>query len=1180
MNKASMSHAAPRWNSLKTRITLATLSIFLIGIWSLSLVSIQLLRSDVRRLVFEQQASAAGLVASQVNRELSERLEALQSVAELASGPMQAGPAAMQAFLDTRLELQSYFDSRVYVAQHDGLVIACWPLGNGPVGYNLIDRDYLAAALKEGKAGFGRPLISRTNGPVIVMAAPIRDAQGAIIGALAGSISLAAHDVFDQITENRFGRTGTYALVAPQHRLIITSTDEKRVFLSLPAAGINPVIDRFSSGAEGDAIAVGMDGEEVITSVKNVPVAGWQVSVSVLAEEAFEPIRSQQRRILIGTIVFSLLAGFAVWWMLRRQLKPLQTTASLLASLTDGGQPLGPLPVSRNDEIGQVIGGFNRLIHQLSERETTLRQVLDAASVAIFLADKDGRIKHANRRTAEMFRLPLEEVVGRPFTSLLPPADREAALRKWAPFLDSVVPEADFDRIFYREDRSEFWGHLSITPFYDTAGCGSGHISVIADISERKQAEQALQKSKQQYDKMAAQIPIGIFIHRISEAGVFSSDYVSPRTAELFGIEADVLAANPEVVFDLVHPDDHDHIVRIHLDAVKHRTPFEWQGRVVAGSSIRWLQIRSSPEVQENGDVLWHGLVEDVTEGKEYERQLEQIAHYDSLTWLPNRALLGDRLKQAMAQIRRRGKRLAVACLDLDEFRKINDQFGHNIGDQMLISMAGTMRRVIREGDTLARLGGDEFVAVLLDLDDEKAGIALVNRLLASVSQATQIGEYSLQVSSSIGVAFYCGSEDFDADQLLRQADQAMYQAKVSGKNRYHVFDSDQDRNQRGWHEVIEDIRRGLAAREFVLFYQPKVNMRTGVVVGAEALIRWQHREQGLLSPIAFLPAIESHPIAVEIGEWVIDSALRQMEDWSAIGLDMHVSVNIGALQLQQIRFHERLREILAAHPKVSPGRLTLEILESSALEDLRHVAQAIEVCQGLGVNFALDDFGTGYSSLTYLKRLSVNQLKIDQSFVRDMLDDPEDLAILEGVIGLAGAFRREVVAEGVETDAHGELLLLLGCELAQGYGIARPMPAADLPAWAASWRPSGLWKGVKPVSRENLTPIFATTEHRSWVLSIENYIKGLQPEVPRLSVHQCRLAGWLNREGKVRYGDTLALAAIERLHIEVHELAAELVELAQAGQKEIALEKLARLHSLRDGLAGQLKILVAGELT
>lgn len=1174
-----MSHGATRWNSLKTRITLATLSIFLIGIWSLSLVSIQLLRSDVRRLVFEQQASAAGLVASQVNRELAERLEALQSVAELASGPMQAGPSAMQAFLDTRLELQSYFDSRVYAAQHDGFVIASWPLGNGPVGYNLIDRDYLAAALKEGKAGFGRPLVSHTNGPVIVMAAPIRDAKGAIIGALAGSISLAAHDVFDQITRNHFGRTGTYALVAPQHRLIITSTDEKQVFLSLPAAGVSPVIDRFVSGAEGEAISEGPDGGELITSVKNVPVAGWQVSVSLSAEEAFEPIRSQQRRILLGTIVLTLLAGFAIWWMLRRQLMPLQTTARTLASLTDGGQPLGPLPISRNDEIGQVIGGFNRLIHQLGERETTLRQVLDAASVAILLVDTDGRVKHANRRTSEMFRLAPDNVVGRPFTSLLPPADREEVLRKWAPFLDGVVPEADLDRVFYREDKSEFWGHLSITPFFDTAGRGSGHISVIADISERKQAEQALQRSKQQYDKMAAQIPIGIFIHRISVAGVFSSDYVSPRTAELFGMDANVLSANPEVVFDLVHPDDHDHIVRTHLDAMTHRTPFEWQGRVVTGSSIRWLHIRSSPEVQENGDVLWHGLVEDVTEGKEYERQLEQIAHYDSLTWLPNRALLGDRLKQAMAQIRRRGKRLAVACTDLDEFRRINDQFGHNIGDQMLISLAGAMRRVIREGDTLARLGGDEFVAVLLDLDDEKAGISLVNRLLASVSQAMQVGEYSLQVSSSIGVAFYSGGEDFDADQLLRQADQAMYQAKVSGKNRYHVFDSENDRSQRGRHEVVEDIQRGLAAGEFVLFYQPKVNMRTGVVVGAEALIRWQHREKGLLSPIAFLPVIESHPMAIEIGEWVIDSALRQMEEWGAIGLEMHVSVNIGALQLQQIRFHERLREILAAHPRVNPARLTLEILESSALEDLRHVAQAIEACQDLGVNFALDDFGTGYSSLTYLKRLSVNQLKIDQSFVRDMLDDPEDLAILEGVIGLASAFRREVVAEGVETDAHGELLLLLGCELAQGYGIARPMPAGDLPAWAASWCPSRLWRDVKPVSRENLAPIFATTEHRSWVLSIENYINGLQQDVPQLSVHQCRLGKWIDCDGKTRYGDTPGMVAIERLHIEVHELALELVELARAGKKEIALEQLARLHSMRDDLAGRLKALVADEV-
>jgi EAL domain-containing protein (putative c-di-GMP-specific phosphodiesterase class I) len=247
-----------------------------------------------------------------------------------------------------------------------------------------------------------------------------------------------------------------------------------------------------------------------------------------------------------------------------------------------------------------------------------------------------------------------------------------------------------------------------------------------------------------------------------------------------------------------------------------------------------------------------------------------------------------------------------------------------------------------------------------------------------------------------------------------------MYHAKVAGKNRFHFFDAEQDRNVRGHHESLEHIRRALTEHEFVLYYQPKVNMRTGAILGAEALIRWQHPEQGLLSPALFLPVIEDHAMAVQLGEWVIDAALTQMERWHVAGLNISVSVNIGARQLQSVDFVKNLDALLGAHPTVKPSDFELEVLETSALGDIAKVSQVISACREMGVRFSLDDFGTGYSSLTYLKRLPVASLKIDQSFVRDMLDDPDDLSILQGVLGLATAFGREVIAEGVETVDHG----------------------------------------------------------------------------------------------------------------------------------------------------------------
>ncbi|WP_346014591.1 two-component system response regulator [Thiocystis violacea] len=440
---------------------------------------------------------------------------------------------------------------------------------------------------------------------------------------------------------------------------------------------------------------------------------------------------------------------------------------------------------------------------------------------------------------------------------------------------------------------------------------------------------------------------------------------------------------------------------------------------------------------------------------RESEARFERLAHYDALTGLPNRLLLADRLHQAMVQIQRRKQHLAVVYLDLDGFKRVNDSHGHAVGDELLKAVAERMKQVVRKGDTLARLGGDEFVALLLDLQDKDASVPLLERLLAAAAAAVTLGDLVMQVSASLGVAFYPQPDDVDADQLLRQADRAMYQAKLTGKNRYHLFDHEDDRLARGRHDLLEPIRRGLKGNEFVLYYQPKVNLRTGMVVSVEALIRWQHPEHGLLAPRHFLPVIEHLPLAVDLGEWVIDTALTQLEDWQADGLDLAVSVNVGARQLRQANFVARLRALLAAHAAIKPSSLRLEVLEASALDDLARVSQVVADCREIGVNFTLDDCGAADLSPQDLQHLAVMQLKIDRSVIGDMLDNPHDRAIVERILTLSRAFRFQVIATGMETPEQGEMLLHLGCELAQGYGIAYPMPAHAVSGWLADWRGS-----------------------------------------------------------------------------------------------------------------------------
>lgn len=428
---------------------------------------------------------------------------------------------------------------------------------------------------------------------------------------------------------------------------------------------------------------------------------------------------------------------------------------------------------------------------------------------------------------------------------------------------------------------------------------------------------------------------------------------------------------------------------------------------------------------------------------KQHEKDLKRIAHYDALTRIPNRVLLADRMKQAIAQTKRARKTLGVCYLDLDGFKPVNDTLGHHAGDQVLIEIARRIGSILREGDTVARLGGDEFVVLLPDLNHIEECIVTLKRLLEIIAQPILLQNQSFSLTTSIGVSIF-PSDDNDPDVLLRHADQAMYIAKQSGKNRYHLYNSTHDRKNRLYHESILRIQSGLDNHEFVLYYQPKVDLISRQVVCAEALVRWNHPERGLLLPVEFLNDVRNSELEIRLGEWVIETALSQLVQWDKEGYAIDVSVNITACHLQSEGFVDHLKHIFSCYPILLANRLHIEVLETTALEDSSTVSATMEACRAMGVRFALDDFGTGYSSLTYLHRLPLDTLKIDQSFVRDMLIDKGDNAIVQGVIALAKAFGLKTVAEGIETMEHFDALRDMGCEFGQGYAIARPMSAPD----------------------------------------------------------------------------------------------------------------------------------------
>jgi len=396
-----------------------------------------------------------------------------------------------------------------------------------------------------------------------------------------------------------------------------------------------------------------------------------------------------------------------------------------------------------------------------------------------------------------------------------------------------------------------------------------------------------------------------------------------------------------------------------------------------------------------------------------------------------------------------------------------------------------------------------------------------------------------------------------------------MYQAKQAGKNRYHYFDVRNDSEVKSHRESLEEISQGLDRGEFVLHYQPKVNMKTGALVGLEALIRWQHPVRGLLAPGVFLPLIQGHPVGIKLGDWVVQTALAQLDRWNAAHLPTTVSVNIDAGHLQQDDFVTRLGELLALHPNVQAQQLDLEVLETSALEDIDKVCATMQACCALGVGFALDDFGTGYSSLTYLKRLPADVIKIDQSFVIGMLAESDDFVIVEGVLGLARAFGRAVLAEGLETIAHGELLLAMGCELGQGYGIARPMPARAVRAWVQQWQPGRTWSMWNDLTDQHNSCdlVHVNIKHRHWLRDLQNFVTGASDVAPPLGTRDCPLGIWLGSTGQMRYGQHPGFSDLKRAHEQVHAAARQLVAWHLAGTHEKVLANLSELNVLRDAL-------------
>ncbi|MEY4517230.1 MAG: hypothetical protein RL180_1576, partial [Pseudomonadota bacterium] len=758
----------------------------------------------------------------------------------------------------------------------------------------------------------------------------------------------------------------------------------------------------------------------------------------------------------------------------------------------------------------------------LVDARNQLHATLDAIPDLLFEIDLDGRFLSVHSASSDKLYIAPEQFLGRTVQELMPASVTAVVWRARDEALRTGHSMGEQYQLTIGGEVRHF--EMSVACKQTPIDEISRFVYMCRDITERRQNEARL--------KLAA----SVFSHAREGIMITASDGtmidVNQMFTEITGYQRDeAIGQRPQLLKSDRHPPAFHEALWQSLVHKGHWYGEIWNKRK-NGEHYACMVTISAVQDDVGGTQHYVALFTDITQLKQHQQRLEHIAHYDALTGLPNRVLLSERLQQAMLASRRLDQSLAIVYLDLDGFKSINDHHGHSMGDQVLVVIASRMKGALRDVDTLARIGGDEFVAVLGGLVNPADCESILNRLLIAASTPIQIEGAVLALSASLGVTVYPDNQA-DAEQLLRHADQAMYQAKQNGKNCFKYFDALQANALQAQHAKIEDLRHALEHDEFVLFYQPKVNMKTGKVVGLEALIRWQHPTRGLLQPLDFLPLIEGHHLSCAVDEWVQEAALAQMAIWCTQGVSLSVSVNIGARFLQQADFMDGLQQRLQRYPQLPAGSLLLEVLETSALNDIDHTARLMRACHDIGVRFALDDFGTGYSSLTYLKRLPADQLKIDRSFVRDMLNMPDDLTIVDAVISLAKSFRREVIAEGVETVEHGEFLLQLGCDLAQGYGIARPMPAAEVPVWVATWQPDPRWIawGNRQTSAGQMATLFAEVEYRAWVQHLHDCVEHHQSVSANNPLRDDRFSEWYDSLNALTVESPELLAHLQELH-------------------------------------------------
>lgn len=697
--------------------------------------------------------------------------------------------------------------------------------------------------------------------------------------------------------------------------------------------------------------------------------------------------------------------------------------------------------LSQGNEIGALGRGVDAMLDAISESEEKVKLLLDSTAEGIYGSNLDGTCVFCNPAAVRLlgYARP-DELLGKNIHQLTHhshPDGRPYPVHECRG-LEAVKSGAGIhieDEVFWKADGQaipvEYWAYPVLRN-----GVIIGSVVTFNDITDKLHAEKQMRLSAKVFENSREGVIITDADNRIVT--------VNNAFTEITGYtREEALWQNPRILKSGEHGPDFYTAMWQSITKQGHWQGEIWSRRKNGEVYPEWLSIST---VTDTRGAITHyiGLLADISERKSADERIRYLAQYDALTGLPNRALFQDRLLQAMANAQRDGEKFAVLFLDLDRFKTINDSLGHPIGDRLLQQAAARLTASVRPIDTVCRQGGDEFVIILLQIKNAADPALLAQKILASISQPYDIDDLELHVTPSIGIAIY-PEDGRDTESLIKNADAAMYHAKENGRNNYQYFT--ENLNARAFERLSleNSLRRALERREFLLHYQPLVNLGSGAIIGAEALIRWQHPDFGLVPPDKFIPVAEDCGLIVPIGEWVIQEACRQNKAWQDAGLaPIPVAVNISALQFRQKNLEEVIQRILT-ESGLAAGHLEIELTESAIMKGAESTVETLLRFKKMGLRLSVDDFGTGYSSLSYLKRFPIDKLKIDRSFVRDVSIDPDDAAIASAIIAMAHRLRLRVIAEGVENQDQLDFLLQEGCDEAQGYHYSKPLPADGL---------------------------------------------------------------------------------------------------------------------------------------